>query len=106
MPSLIYTSTKSKPKRKSKSKKLLKAVKAHDEFLRRYGVPSQKRGKLRGVVVVPNLREGLDRGTPTSGMVPGGVVPVKDIFNDHKWKPNKQESQATLDEIARKAASV
>lgn len=107
MPSLIYTSQKSKPKRKSKSKKLAKARSQHEDFLRRYGVTSSTKVKLKGVAKsIPNLREGLGRGTPTSDLIPGGATQQKDIFNDHKWKQGKGESQATIDEIARKAAAV
>lgn len=108
MAGLIYTSTKSKPKKKSKSKKLALAKSKHEDFLRRFGVPTERSSKhKKGIVAIPNLREGLDRGAaPTSDNVPGGVIEHRDIFTDHKWKPGKQEKQETIDEINRKAASV
>lgn len=105
MPSLIYTSQKSKPKRKSKSKKLTRALEEHKKFLSRYGV-STELSKLRGIPNIPNLKEGLGRGTPTSDTIPGGTIENKNLFTDHKWKPGKGETQATLNEIARKAAAV
>ena len=106
MVGLIYTQQSSGKPRKNKSKKLQKATAEHKKFLAKHGLSGGPIKKIKGIIKAPNLREGLDRGTPTSDVIPTGIIERVDIFNDHKWKRGKVEKQSTIDAIAQKAAAV
>jgi hypothetical protein len=65
-------------------------------------------GELRGAVPSPLVAETLQRKVkvpPTSDRVPG-PAPASNLIHDYKWKRDAGESQATVNEIRRKASQI
>ena len=64
--------------------------------------------ELRGAVPSPLVAQTLQRKVklpPTSDRVPG-PAPASNLIHDHKWRRGAAESQATINEIRRKAARI
>lgn len=63
---------------------------------------------LRGSIASPLVARTLERKVTlpqTSDRVPGSA-PAHNLIHDHKWKPGATESNATVNEIRRKASRI
>jgi len=101
---IVYTTERSKQKKKKKSRVQLEAEKYHAEFLKSVGYTGKKHKNLP-----KQKQEFTPRPTypvKTSDLIPPGVICAKKSIDDWKWKKNITEKPETVEEIERKKKRV
>jgi hypothetical protein len=101
---LIYTRTGSGRKKKSKSKKALKAALEHQKFLESVGYTGKRKNVDRSYNM-PNLEvENHADVSDLSNSIPAGGF--RRSIDDYKWRRGSSESAGTIAEIERKKSRI